>query len=60
LNTEFKMEEGADYGHDVIIDAARPVVGLVLGEYLTQEKYPDTFVLTNGTDVIEIPNLKAE
>ena len=59
LNTEFKMEEGADYGHDVIIDAARPVVGLVLGEYLTQEKYPDTFVLTNGTDVIEIPNLKA-
>ncbi len=36
------------------------MVGLVIAEFLTQEKYPDTFVLTNGTDRVEIPNVKAE
>ena len=59
-NTEFKLEEGKDYGKDEIIDETKPVVGLVIAEFLTQEKYPDTFVLTNGTDRVEIPNVKAE
>lgn len=59
-NTEFKLEEGKDYGFDVIIDPAKPVVGHVIAEYLTLEQYPDTFVLTNGTDKVEIPNVKAE
>lgn len=59
-NTEFKMEEGKDYGFDVIIDPAKPVIGRVIGEYLSLEKYPDTFVLSNGTDTVEIPNVKAE
>lgn len=59
-NTEFKLEEGKGYGSDVIIDPTKPVAGQVIAEYLTLEKYPETFVLSNGTDAIEIPNVKAE
>lgn len=59
-NTEFKLEEGKEYGSDVILDPAKPVLGHVIAEYLTLEKYPDTFVLSNGTDQVEIPNQKAE
>jgi hypothetical protein len=59
-NTDFKLEEGAEYGTDVILDPTKPVVGHVFHEYLTLEEYPDTFVLSNGTDKIEIPNVKAE
>ncbi|MGI6694674.1 MAG: hypothetical protein ACOX6O_00330 [Christensenellales bacterium] len=59
-NTDFKLEEGEDYGYDVILDPTKPVVGHVFHEYLTLEEYPDTFVLSNGTDKIEIPNVKAE
>lgn len=59
-NTEFQMEEGAEYGKDVILDPNKPVVCHVFREFLTLEKYPGTFVLSNGTDKIEIPNVKAE
>ena len=59
-NTEFRIEEGKDYGSEVILDPAKPVLGHVIAEYLTVEQYPDTFVLSNGTDKLEIPNLQAE
>lgn len=59
-NTEPQLVEDKDYYIDVILDPAKPVVGHVIAEYLTLEQYPDTFVLTNGTDKVEIPNVKAE
>lgn len=59
-NTEFKLEEGMEYGVDEIIDPTKPVICHLMREYLTQEQYPDTFVLSNGTDKIEIPHVKAK
>lgn len=59
-NTEFRIQEGAEYGDDVIIDPEKPVVAQIFGEYLTLKEYPDTFVLTDGTDKMEIPNIRAE
>ena len=59
-NTEPILVEGKDYYIDTILDPTKPVVGRVIAEYLTLEHYPDTFVLSNGTDTVEIPNVKAE
>lgn len=52
-NANYMLETDFDVG---IEDPSKPVRMQVDYEFMTAEKYPDVFILTNGTDRVPIPN----
>lgn len=55
-NANYMPDTDFDVGID---DPAKPVTMQVYYEFMTADSYPDTFVLSNGTDLVQIPNKKA-
>lgn len=56
-NANYMLGTDFEVGID---DPAKPVRMQVYYEFMTAQNYPDTFVLSNGTDRVEIPNIKAD